>query len=66
MESSDTTDDSKHQPGIFRRFLSRLDQTLLQVDPRALGLFRIVFGILCTYDVLRRVEWIPTRDPFKC
>jgi len=34
------------------------DRAWLQVDPRALGLFRIFFGVLCFYDVLRRYQWI--------
>lgn len=29
-----------------------------RADPRALGLFRIAFGLLCLADVLRRVPWI--------
>ncbi len=38
----------------------RLDRAWLQVDARALGLFRIFFGLLCFYDVLRRYRWIET------
>ena len=47
-------------PGPLRRLVNALDRTWLQADPRALGLFRIAFGLLCTWDVLRRVEWIET------
>ena len=44
------------KPAWWRPF----DQAWLQVDPRALGLFRIFFGILCFYDVFRRYQWIET------
>lgn len=46
-----------HQPTTMRR---RFAAAWLEADPRALGLFRIFFGILCMYDVIRRYGWIET------
>ncbi|MEZ4463565.1 MAG: hypothetical protein R3F43_03365 [bacterium] len=31
---------------------------LASADPRAIGLFRIAFGLMCIWDVIRRVPWI--------
>ena len=31
---------------------------LVSADPRAVALFRIAFGIMCIWDVLRRIPWI--------
>jgi predicted DCC family thiol-disulfide oxidoreductase YuxK len=41
-------------------FIHTLDRAWFQADPRALGLFRIAFGLLCMHDVLRRMPWITT------
>ncbi|MBV71424.1 MAG: hypothetical protein CMH52_08735 [Myxococcales bacterium] len=43
-------------PTLQRRF----GQAWLDIDPRAMGLFRIAFGLLCMYDVARRFRWIET------
>lgn len=45
-----------HLPRIARAW----GQAWLTADPRALGLFRIAFGLLCIWDVLRRWPWIET------
>ena len=42
---------------ILNRF-TKLFKPWFAVDSRALGLFRIVFGYLCLFDVLRRWEFI--------
>lgn len=44
----------------LRRFGQTWARVWLSADPRALGLFRIVFGLLCLWDVLRRWPWIET------
>lgn len=38
----------------------RWGRAWFSADPRALGLFRIAFGLLCLWDVLRRWRWIET------
>jgi len=44
----------------LQRVRSTLATAWLEADPRALGLFRIFFGLLCSFDVLRRMQWIET------
>ncbi len=41
-----------------RRAWRAVRRAWFEADPRALGLFRIAFGLLCTWDVLRRVPWL--------
>ncbi|MEE2757761.1 MAG: DCC1-like thiol-disulfide oxidoreductase family protein [Myxococcota bacterium] len=48
---------AKGLPSTVRQ---RFGQAWLQIDPSAMGLFRIVFGLLCIYDVARRFQWIET------
>lgn len=54
-------DGGAHTPreGPLRRF-GRGFGWWIKADPRALGLFRVAFGVLCLIDVLRRWPWIRT------
>ena len=54
------SDDAATAKRWWRGATAALDRAWLQVDPRALGLFRIAFGVLCFYDVFRRYQWIET------
>lgn len=53
-----TTESPAADAPLWRRIAARLRFTWFEADPRALGLFRIAFGLLCIWDVLRRVPWI--------
>lgn len=45
-------------PALLRRAGRRLRRAWFEADPRALGLFRVAFGLLCIWDVARRLPWI--------
>lgn len=45
------------QGKAWRRTLKRITGTWLSADPRALGIFRIAFGLLAIADVLRRIPY---------
>ncbi len=49
-------EEGPRQTPWWRRFA----RAWTEIDPRALGMFRIAFGMLCVYDVLRRYQWIET------
>ena len=54
------TIESQAPRGKIGGFARRLACTWFEADPRALGLFRIAFGLLGMVDVIRRIPWIET------
>jgi len=42
------------------KYINEILSSYLKVDLRALGIFRIVFGLVCFTDILRRIKYIET------
>ena len=42
------------------KYINKILSSYFKVDLRTLGIFRIIFGLVCFIDILRRIKYIET------